>query len=115
MVNIKQFVTDGVAKAGVGADALTGLLFWQPQRDITIVDLDQPTGAALANDSDWQIAADGAATTYIFFAEQLNPANKGGKSAVAPNGIRVRKGTVLQFNWLGQAAAQANALTVYYV
>jgi hypothetical protein len=113
MVNVKNFTTDAVAVAGVGADVLTALLFWRPLRDIIITDLIQAPGAVLANDADWQIFADGKATDYLFYAEELDPGNVG-RIKLEPDGIKVKAGTTLQFNWLGQGAAQANILKVLY-
>ena len=114
-MKMKVFKTDGSNTSGTGTDKLTGLTYWQPLRDIRIVDLSQASSGTVANDADWDIYANGKQTDYSFRAEELNPANKGGRSVVAPDGILIKGGTVLQFKWSGQSTATTNYLVIYYV
>lgn len=111
---MKVFKTDGSNTSGTGTDKLTGLSYWRPLRDIVILDLSQASCGTVANDADWDLYANGKQTDYSFRAEELNPANKGGRSVVAPDGIKIKAGTVLQFKWSGQASAVTNYLTIVY-
>ena len=108
-----SFVTDGVAVAGMGAELNTGVLQVQFPYGIRILALKQPVGAVLANDADWQIWVNYAATGQIFNNESLNPINDGGVK-LGPSGITVQPSAIIQLAWLNQAAAQVNQLTVYY-
>jgi len=112
---MKVFKTDGANTSGTATDNATGLSFWQPLQDITIVDISQASCGTVANDADWVIYADGKETDYSFRAEEINPANKAGRSAVAPDGIKVKAGTKLQFKWSGQASAAENYLRIDYI
>jgi len=112
---MKVFKTDGSNTSGIATDVNTGLTFWQPLRDITIVDISQASSGTVDNDADWVIYADGKETDYSFRAEEINPVNKAGRSAVAPDGIKVKAGTKLQFKWSGQATATVNYLRIDYV
>jgi hypothetical protein len=114
LVEKVTFQTNGTNTSGTGVDISTNLTYWQPLRDIVIVDLVQPSCGTIANDADWQIWANGAQTKFFFQAEEINPAYKGAKSAVAPTGIKVKAGTVLQFKWLGQSSAASNYLHVFF-
>lgn len=115
MVKVKTFKTDGSNTSGIATDSATGLSFWQPLRDIRIIDLSQPSCGTRANDADWKIYANGLETDYFFLAEELDPEVKAGRSVVAPDGIVVKAGTKLQFKWSGQASAAVNYLKIYYV
>lgn len=115
MVQMKVFKTDGSSTSGTATDILTNLDFWQPLRDITIINLTQASCGTVANDADWDIYANGKQTDYSFRAEELNPANQGGRSVVAPDGVRIKAGTIIQFKWKGQALATTNYLSVYYM
>jgi len=109
----KVFGTDGVAVAGNGAELVTGLLFWRPSRPITITGLAQVPGAVVANDADWNLMINGKLTGLFWPAEVLSPVNDGG--LVDKVSIRLPAGSIIQFPWLGQAAAQINQLQVFYV
>lgn len=107
------FVTDGVAGAGAGAELNSGVLQVQFPRAIRILAIKQPIGAVLANDADWQLWVNYAATGMIWNAESLNPINDGGVK-LGPDGITIQPGGIIQMFWLGQAAAQVNQVTIYY-
>ena len=112
MAKFASFQTDGVAVAGFGADVLTTLLFMREERGIAITDITQVAGALLANDADWQLWVDGNATKYMFAAEEIDPATVGRNRLLSP--ITIHPKALIQFAWLGQAAAQANVLRVQY-
>lgn len=112
-MKVISFQTDAAAAAGFGAELNTGVLQVQFPRGIRILALKQAAGAVLANDADWVLWVDYANTGMVWVAEALNPVNDGGVK-LGPTGITVRPGAIIQFAWQGQAAAQANVLTVYY-
>jgi len=112
-LKVISFVSDGVAVAGFGAELNSGVLQVQFPRGIRILALKQPLGALLANDADWQLWVDYAATGMIWNNESLDPVNDGG-AKLGPSGITVRPGGIIQMAWLNQAAAQVNQVTVYY-
>jgi len=107
------FVTDAAAVAGFGAELNTGVLQVQYPYGIRILALKQPAGAVLANDADWQLWVNYAATGQIWNNESLDPVNDGGVK-LGPSGITVRPHSIIQMAWLNQGAAQANQVTVYY-
>lgn len=112
-----NFVTNGAAVAGNGAELLTG----QQQipvsslgaRGIRIRMLKQPAGAVLANDADWQLRRNRGLTGDAWFAESLDPANGGGVD-LGEKGITIGPLGTIGFDWFGQAAAQVNTIQVYY-
>ena len=108
-----SFQTDAAAVAGFGAELNTGVLQVQFPKGVRILALKQAAGAVLANDADWALWVDYANTGMIWTAESLDPVNDGGVK-LGPSGITIRPGAIIQFAWLGQGAAQANVLTVYY-
>ena len=112
-MKVITFVTDAAAVAGFGAELNSGVLQVQFPRSIRITALKQPAGAALANDADWTLWVNYANTGQSWFAESLNPINGGGVD-LKPRGITIRAGSIIQFAWFGQGAAQANALQVFY-
>ena len=112
-MKVMTFVTDGVAVVGNGAELLSGVLQVQFPYRIRILALKQPLGAVLADDADWQLWCGYAATANIWNNESLDPINDGGVK-LGPTGITIEKGTIIQFFWLNQAAAQVNQLTMYY-
>lgn len=107
------FDTDAVAVAGNGAERLTGLNFWRPEKNIVITGLRQVPGAVLLNDADWGMRVNRQDTGEFWPAESLDPGNDGGLTDKVQ--YRIRAGSIIQMLWLGQAAAQANALEVTYV
>ena len=112
-MRVVSFITDAAAVAGFGAELNSGVLQVQFPRTIRILAIKQPAGAALANDADWQLWVNYAATGQIWNAESLDPINDGGVK-LGPSGITVAAGGIIQMAWLGQAVAQANQVTVYY-
>ena len=112
-MRVMTFITDAAAVAGTGAELNSGVLQVQFPRGIRILALKQAAGAVLANDANWALWIDYAATGMIWVNEVLNPVNDGGVK-LGPSGITVRPGAIIQFFWAGQGAAQANALQVYY-
>lgn len=112
-MKIMSFQTDAAAVAGTGAELNSGVLQVQFPRGIRILALKQAAGAVLANDADWQLWTDYSYTGMQWVAEALDPVNDGGVK-LGPTGITIRPGAIIQFFWLGQGAAQANVLTMYY-
>ena len=112
-MRVMTFITDAAAVAGTGAELNSGVLQVQFPRGIRILALKQAAGVVLANDANWALWIDYAATGMIWVNEVLNPVNDGGVK-LGPSGITIRPGAIIQFFWAGQAAAQANALQVYY-
>ena len=112
-MRIVSFVTDAAAAAGFGAELNSGVLQVQFPRGIRILAMKQPAGAVLANDADWQLWVDYAATGMIYTAESLDPVNDGGVK-LGPTGITIRPHAIIQVAWLNQGAAQANQITIYY-
>ena len=112
-MRVVSFTTDAAAVAGAGAELNSGVLQVQFPRAIRILAIKQAAGAVLANDSDWQLWVDYAFTGQAWVAEALNPVNDGGVK-LGPTGISIRAGAVIQMFWLGQVAAQANVVTLYY-
>lgn len=112
-MRVVSFITDAAAVAGFGAELNTGVLQVQFPRGIRILAIKQPAGAVLANDADWQLWVDYAATGQIWSAESLDPINDGGVK-LGPSGITVRPSAIIQFAWLGQGAPQANQVTLFY-
>lgn len=108
-----SFVSDGAAVAGFGAELNSGVLQVQFPRAIRILRIAQPLGALLANDADWQLWADYAATGMIWQNEILDPINDGGVK-LGPGGITIRPGGIIQMAWLNQLAAQVNQVTIFY-
>lgn len=112
-MKVISFVTDAAAAAGFGAELNSGVLQVQFPKGIRILAIKQAAGAVLANDADWQLWVDYAATGMIWNAESLDPINDGGVK-LGPSGITVRPSAIIQMAWLGQGAAQANTVTLYY-
>lgn len=112
-MKVMSFTTDAANAAGTGAELNSGVLQVQFPRGIRILAIKQPTGAVLANDSDWQLWIDYAYTGMVWSAESLDPINDGGVK-LGPTGITIRPGAIIQLFWLGQGAAQANVVTIYY-
>ncbi|GAI39990.1 unnamed protein product [marine sediment metagenome] len=80
---------------------------------IRIMRIVQPVGAVLANDADWQLWVNLAATGQIWNNESLDPINDGGVK-LGPSGITIERSSIIQMAYLNQTAAQANAVSVYY-
>lgn len=112
-MKVISFTTDAAAVAGFGAELNSGVLQVQFPRGIRILAIKQALGAVLANDADWQLWVDYAATGMIWVAEALDPVNDGGVK-LGPTGITIRPGAIIQMAWAGQVAAQANVVTLYY-
>lgn len=112
-MRVISFTTDAAAAAGVGAELNSGVLQVTFPKGIRILALKQAAGAVLANDADWTLWVDYASSGMAWVAEALNPVNDGGVK-LGPSGITIRPGAIIQFFWAGQAAAQANVITVYY-
>ena len=112
-MRVVSFVTDAALVAGFGAELNSGVLQVQFPRPIRILAIKQPIGAVLANDADWQLWVDYAATGMIWNNESLDPINDGGVK-LGPSGITIRAGAIIQMAWLNQGAAQLNQVTAYY-
>jgi hypothetical protein len=112
-LKIINFVTDAAAVAGAGAELNSGVQQVTFPYRIRILALKQPVGVVLADDADWQLWVNLAATGQIWNNESLDPINDGGVK-LGPSGITIEKGSIIQFFWLNQAAAQLNQLSVYY-
>ena len=112
-MRVVSFVTDAAAVAGFGAELNSAVLQVQFPRAIRILALKQPIGAVLANDADWQLWVNYAATGQIWNNESLDPINDGGVK-LGPDGITVGAGGIIQMAWLNQGAAQLNQVSVYY-
>lgn len=112
-MKVMSFITDAAAVAGTGAELNSGVLQVQFPRKIRILAIKQPAGALLANDADWQLWVNYAFTGQAWLAEELDPVNDGGVK-LGPTGITIGAGAIIQLFWLGQVAAQANAVTIYY-
>ena len=112
-MKVMSFITDAAAVAGTGAELNSGVLQVQFPRRIRILAIKQPAGAVLANDADWQLWVGYAFTGQAWLAEELDPVNDGGVK-LGPTGITIEAGAIIQLFWLGQGAAQANAVTIYY-
>lgn len=108
-----SFVTDAAAVLGFGAELNSAVLQVQFPRGIRILRVSQPVGAVLANDADWQLWTNYAATGMIWQNELLDPVNDGGVK-LGPTGITIRPSTIIQMAWLNQGAAQANQVTIFY-
>lgn len=112
-MKVLSFTTDGAAVAGFGAELNTGVAQVRLPTGIKILAIKQAPGAVLANDADWQLWVDYAATGLIWVAEALDPAADGGVK-LGPSGITIRPGAAIQMAWLNQGAAQVNVVTLYY-
>ena len=116
-MKVMTFDTDAAAVAGTGAERLSG----QGQipvaslgaRGIRILALKQAAGAVLANDADWNLWVNFKDTGMLFTAESLDPVNDGGVK-LGPRGITISPKSTMMWLWQAQAAAQANALQIYY-
>lgn len=112
-MKVMSFQTDAAAVAGTGAELNSGVFQVQFPRNIRILAIKQAPGAVLANDADWQLWANYAFTGQAWVAESLDPAADGGVK-LGPSGITIQASSIIQMFWLGQAAAQANVVTIYY-
>lgn len=112
-MKVVSFVTDAAAAAGFGAELLSGVLSVQFPTRIRILAIKQAAGAVLANDADWELWVNYSSTGMRWVAEALDPVNDGGVK-LGPSGITIKSGAIIQMAWLGQGAAQANTVTVYY-
>jgi len=97
----------------MGAELNSGVLQVQFPRGIRILAIKQAPGAVLANDADWALWVNYAATGMLWVAEALDPAADGGVK-LGPTGITIQPGAIIQMAWQGQGAAQANVVTLYY-
>jgi len=113
MVKMVSFDTDAAAVAGVGIETLSGETFFISP-GMAIVDIFQTPGAVLANDGDWQLFVDGIGTRYLWTAEELDPVAFASAKGRLPTPITIRPGRLVQFQWAGQGAAQANRLKILY-
>ena len=77
-IKVMSFQTDAAAVAGFGAELNSGVLQVQFPRGIRILAIKQAAGAVLANDADWQLWVDYAASGMIWTAESLDPVDDGG-------------------------------------
>ena len=107
------FITDAAAVAGFGAELNSGVLQVQLPWNIRILRVTQPAGVVLVNDADWTLWVNLASTGMTWPAELLDPVNDGGVK-LGPGGITVAAGHAIQMAWAAQAAAQANAVTIFY-
>ena len=112
-MKVISFETDAAAVAGFGAELNSGVAQVSFPFPIRILAIKQAAGAVLANDSDWQLWVNLAATGQIWNNEALNPVNDGGVK-LGPDGITIQAFAIIQMAWLNQAAAQANVVNVYY-
>ena len=107
------FATDAAAVAGVGVEQNSQQQVVRFPYRIRILKIVQPAGAALLNDADWQLWVNYKYTGQLFLAEILDPVNDGG-AKLGPKGITIQAMGAIQMNWLNQAVAQANAVTVFF-
>jgi hypothetical protein len=116
-MKVVNFISDGAAVAGIGAELLTGQnqipVSSLGERGIRILKLKQPAGAVLANDADWMLRRNRGLTGDAWLAESLDPANGGGMD-LGPRGITIGPLGTFGMDWFGQGAAQANQLQVFY-
>ena len=112
-MEVLVFATDAAAVLGVGVEQNSQQQIVRLPYGIRILKLVQPAGAVLLNDADWQLWVNYKYTGQFFPAEILDPVNDGG-AKLGPKGITIRPMGAIQLNWLNQAAAQANAISVYY-
>lgn len=110
-MKVISFITDGVGNA-MGADTVTGLLYWIPERNVRILALKQATGVAAVNDADWELVVGRMHTGQAFNHVELLPANDGGIK-LGPSGITVGSGKVVQFAYV-QVAPQINTVSIFY-
>lgn len=111
-MEVLNFLTDGVAVAGVGVEQNSAQQIVRLPYAIRILKIVQPL-VVVANDADWQLWVNYKYTGQFFPAEVCNPINDGG-AKLGPKGITIQKMAAIQMNWLGQAVAQVNVCSVYY-
>ena len=112
-MKVVSFQTDAAAVTGFGAELLTGVVQVQFPRGIRILAIKQAAGAVLANDADWELWVNYSSTGLRWVAEALDPVNDGGVK-LGPTGVTIQPGAIIQMQWMGQGAAQANVVTLYY-
>lgn len=111
-MEVMNFVTDGVAVAGIAIEQNSGQAVVRFPFAIRILKIAQPL-VVVANDADWQLWVNYKYTGQFFPAEIINPINDGG-AKLGPKGITIQKMAAIQMNWLGQAVAQVNVVQVTY-